>query len=221
MTSKPAPTLGETLRRDLRAGVAVIVPFAVTAWALWWVFRFLDGVLGRAVEPLLPVRAPGLGLLLLFLGVLGVGALSRSGAGVRLIVWLDRRLSRVPLASWVYGTATQITHSTMDARGGTFKRCVMVEYPKEGSWALGFVTAQAPDVLREQLEVEDLICVFVPTTPNPTSGFLLLVPEAKTRDAGIATEAGFRLIISAGSIRMEASDVREGRRSMAEFLSRM
>jgi uncharacterized membrane protein len=214
-------TLASTIRRDLRAGVAIVLPFAVTAWALWWVFRFLDGVLGRAVEPLLPVRAPGLGLLLLFLGIVGVGALSRSRGGVRLIVWLDRRLSRVPLASWVYGTATQITHSTMDAKGRTFQKCVMVEYPKEGSWALAFVTAHAPEVLRERLGISDLVCVFVPTTPNPTSGFLLLVPASKTVDAGMATEAGFRLIISAGSIRMEADDVKEGRRSMAEFLSRM
>lgn len=217
----PQRSLGQALRRDFRAGITIVVPIAVTAWALTWLFRFFDGVLGPLAAPFLPIPLPGLGFLLLLVVVIAVGAVSRSRAGVAVILWLDRRLKRIPLASWVYGTATQITHSTMDATAGSFKRCVLVEYPKEGSWALGFLTAEAPRILRRQLGIPDLVAVFVPTTPNPTSGFMLLVPEADTVDAGIPTETGFRLIISAGSIQVDAGEPGDARRTLADFLERI
>jgi uncharacterized membrane protein len=210
-----------SFRRDLRSGLVIVAPIAVTGWALLWLFRVVDGFLGRMVGPFLPIPLPGLGLLLLLVTLIAVGAISRSRFGVALILWLDQRLSRIPLASWVYGTATQITHSTLDAKSGTFKRCVLVEYPKENSWALGFVTAAAPDVFREQLGIPDLVSVFVPTTPNPTSGFLLMVPESTTVDSGIPTETGFRLVISAGAIRIEAPDAETPRRALEEFLERL
>jgi uncharacterized membrane protein len=210
-----------TLRRDFRAGIAILIPIAVTAWAVTWLFRFFDGFFGRMIGPFIPIPLPGLGLIMLLVAVILVGAFSRSRAGVGAILWLDRRLSRIPLASWVYGTATQITHSTMDAKSGTFKRCVLVEYPKENSWALGFLTAAAPQNLRERLDAPDLVAVFVPTTPNPTSGFMLLVREADTIDSGFPTETGFRLVISAGAIKIDAPDTDAARRSLAEFLERI
>lgn len=221
MPNSPLSSLGHALRRDLRAGIAIIVPIAVTAWAALWLFRLFDGVLGPMVAPLFPIAVPGAGMLLLLLLVVALGAVTRSRAGVAVVLWLDRRLSRIPLASWVYGTATQITHSTMDAQSGTFKRCVLVEFPKEGSWVLGFITGSAPVVLRERLDAADLVSVFVPTAPNPTSGFLLLVPESRCVDAGINTETGFRLIISAGSIRVDAESAQGPRHALAEFLKRV
>lgn len=221
MTQRSPSPVWDHLRRDLRAGVVIIVPIAVTVWALVWLFRLFDGMLGGVVQPWIPVPVPGLGLVLLLVGVLAVGAVSRSRVGVRVILWLDRRLSRIPLTSWVYGTATQITHSTMDTRGGTFQRCVLVEYPKPGSWALGFVTAAAPRVMRERLRVDDLVTVFIPTSPNPTSGFMLMLSEADTVDAGLPTEAGFRLIISAGAVRVDAAEPGNARNSLQDFLARM
>ena len=198
-----------------------MLPVAVTAWALSWLFRFFDGMLQPLLAPLLPWRVHGLGFLLLVLGVVAVGAISRSAAGVAVILWLDRRLSRIPLASWVYGTATQITHSTLDAQRGTFQRCVLVEYPKENSWALGFVTAGAPRVLQDRLGAPDLVSVFVPTTPNPTSGFMLLVPESRLVDAGIPAETGFRLVISAGHVRIDVPAHADPSRYLEEFLERI
>lgn len=208
------------LRRDLRSGVVVLLPIVITAWAVVWLFRFFDGMLGRVVSPYLPIPLPGLGMILLLLAVLSVGSLSRSAVGVALILWLDRRLSRIPLASWVYGTATQITHSTMDAQSGTFKRCVLVRYPLEGSWSLGFITGSAPASARERLDVPDLVAVFIPTAPNPTSGFMLFVPESDTVDAGVSTEVGFRLIISAGAIRVDPDSLGRPKRPLADFLER-
>jgi uncharacterized membrane protein len=210
-----------SLRRDFRAGIALVIPLAVTYWAVSGLFRFFDGVLQPALAPLLPWRIHGLGVLLLLLGVLAVGAITRSRAGVAAVLWLDRRLSAIPLASWVYGTATQITRSTLDAQRGTFQRCVLVEYPKEQSWVLGFVTADAPRGLRDRLGQPRLMSVFVPTTPNPTSGFLLMVPEERLVDAGIPIETGFRLVISAGHVRVETQDPSDPSASLADFLKRI
>lgn len=210
-----------TIRRDLRAGITILLPIVVTAWAVVWLFQFFDGLLGSYVSPFLPIPLPGLGVGLLLITILLAGALSRSAAGVAGILWLDRRLSRIPLASWVYGTATQITHSTMDGRTGTFKRCVLIPYPREGFWALSFITGPAPDVIRERTHTPDMVAVFLPTTPNPTSGFLLYVSEADTVDPEVSTELGFRLIISAGSVQVPSEGAEGAKRGLREFLERM
>lgn len=209
------------LRRHFVTGLLILVPMAVTLWAGLWLFRFLDGVLGRMIRPLLPFPIPGLGVILLLLVILGVGAFARSPTGARIILWLDARLSRIPLASWIYGTATQITHSTLENRRRTFERCVLVQYPKEHSWVIGFITADAPQVARERLEVEDLISVYVPTTPNPTSGFLLFVPQSDIVELGIPAELGFKLVISAGSVSIDRVDRKNARRALAEMLARI
>ncbi len=209
------------LRRHFATGLMIVVPIAVTLWAVLWLFRFVDGMLGSMIRPLLPFPIPGLGVILLLLILLGVGFFARSRAGARMILWLDMRLSRIPLASWVYGTATQITHSAVDGKKSTFERCVLVQYPKQHSWVIGFVTADAPKVARERLEIADLMAVYVPTTPNPTSGFLLFVPQSDIVELGIPTELGFKLVISAGSVSIDKVDRKSARRALAEMLSRM
>jgi uncharacterized membrane protein len=213
--------LGRRLRRHFVTGLMIVVPMAVTLWVALWLFRFLDNVLGAMLRPLLPYPIPGAGLLLLILVILAVGWFARSESGASLILWLDRRLSRIPLASWIYGTASQITHSTLENRRGTFKRCVLVQYPKRDSWVLGFVTGVAPQVARDRLHEQDLVTVYVPTTPNPTSGFLLFVPERDTIDAGIPPELGFKVVISAGSVSIDRADRKGARQALAELLSRL
>jgi uncharacterized membrane protein len=220
---QPAAThsLGQRLRRHFVTGLMIVVPIAVTLGVGLWLFRFLDNVLGTAIRPFLPFPIPGAGLLLLALLILGVGWFARSRRGARSLLWLDRRLSRIPLASWIYGTASQITHSTIDRRRGTFQRCVLVQYPKERSWVIGFVTGNGPQVARQQLEVRDLIAVFIPTTPNPTSGFLLFVPESETVDLRIPTELGFKLVVSAGSVSIDRVDLQGAKQALEAMLARM
>lgn len=213
--------LGQRLRRHFVTGLLIVVPIAVTLWVGLWLFRFLDNVLGAALRPLLPFPVPGAGVLLLLVVILAVGKFARSPRGAALILWLDQRLHRIPLASWVYGTASQITHSTLENRRGTFKRCVLVQYPKENSWVLGFVTADAPRVARERLGRPDLVATYVPTTPNPTSGFLLFVPEADVVELGIPTELGFKLVISAGAVCIDHVDRKGARQALAEVLARL
>ncbi|CAN5897495.1 DUF502 domain-containing protein [soil metagenome] len=209
------------LRRHFVTGLLILVPILVTLWAGLWLFRFVDGMLGRLIRPLLPFPIPGLGVILLLLLILGVGMFARSQTGARMILWLDLRLSRIPLASWVYGTASQITHSTLENRKSTFERCVMVQYPKEHSWVIGFVTADAPHIAKERLDIPDLLAVYVPTTPNPTSGFLLFVSQSDIVELGIPSELGFKLVISAGSVSIDRVDKKGAKRALAELLARM
>jgi uncharacterized membrane protein len=214
-------SLSRQLRRHFVTGLTIVVPIVVTLWVAFWLFRFLDNVLGAAIRPLLPYPVPGAGLLLLALLIVGVGWFARSRSGAQAILWLDRRLSRIPLASWIYGTASQITHSTLENRRGTFERCVLVQYPKENSWVIGFVTGVAPEVARQRLEVRDLVTVYIPTTPNPTSGFLLFVPEEDLVDLKIPTELGFKVVISAGSVSIDHADRKGAKRALEEMLARM
>jgi len=213
--------LGERLRRHFATGVVIVLPIAVTIGIGLWLFRFLDNVLGAAVRPLLPYPVPGMGLLLLAALIVGVGWFARSRPGARLLLWLDRRLSRIPLVSWIYGTASQITHSTVESRKGTFQRCVLVQYPKADSWVIGFVTGAAPRVARQHVGVPELTAVYVPTTPNPTSGFLLFVPADDLIELGIPTELGFKVVISAGSVSIDGADRRDAKRALEEILARM
>lgn len=199
----------------------IVVPIAVTLWVVLWLFRFLDNLLGAALRPLLPFPVPGAGLLLLALVIVGVGAFARSRQGAAMLLWVDRRLSAIPLASWIYGTASQITHSTLENRRGTFKRCVLVQYPKADSWVIGFITGEAPAVARQGLGEPELVTVYVPTTPNPTSGFLLFVPEHDTVDLGIPPELGFKVVISAGSVSIDGTDAKSARQALEEILARM
>ncbi len=218
---EPSRTRTEQLRRDFVVGIVVLVPFALTVWLALWIFRFLDNLLGAAVRPFIPFAAPGLGIVLLAVLIWGVGSFARSETGARAILWMDRHIQHLPIASWVYGTATRITHSTYEAKSGTFRRCVLIEYPRKRCWTLAFVTADAPDRLRERADVEDLIAVFLPTTPNPTSGFLLFLPDSDVVDLDIPIEAGFRLVITAGAVYITGEDPREARRELAEFLARL
>jgi uncharacterized membrane protein len=219
--SNEPQNFGVRLRRHFATGVMIVVPITVTVWVAVWLFRFLDNVLGAAIRPLLPVAVPGAGLLLLALLIVGVGWFARSRAGAQIVLWLDHRISRIPLASWIYGTASQITHSTLENRRGTFKRCVLVQYPKADSWVIGFITGDAPRVARRRLEEPDLVSVYVPTTPNPTSGFLLFVPEHDTVDLGIPPELGFKVVISAGSVSIDHVDRENAKQALAEMLSRI
>jgi uncharacterized membrane protein len=221
MPRSPDPSFGRRLRRHFVTGLMIVVPIAVTLWIALWLFRFLDNLLGAALRPLLPYPVPGAGLVLLALLIVGVGWFARSRAGAQALLWLDRRLSRIPLASWIYGTASQITHSTLENRRGTFERCVLVQYPKADSWVIGFVTGVAPEVARRRLDVPDLVTVYVPTTPNPTSGFLLFVPEEDLVELDIPTELGFKVVISAGSVSIDHADRKGAKRALEEMLMRM
>lgn len=193
------------LRRMLVTGLLILIPVAVTVFVLVQIFRFMDGifaplvsrVLGRILGAEAPVHIPGLGMLLTLLLILLLGWLSTNVAGRRLLRSLERVLLRLPVARSIYGATKGVLEAVSKDQTEAFKRVVLIEYPKKDLFAIAFVTGGARwGEVDERLG--DLLLVFMPTTPNPTSGYLLLVPRDEVIDLPIAVEDGVRMVISGG-----------------------
>lgn len=185
------------LRRHLITGLIVVAPIAVTIYALVLVFNFLDNLLGPHIRTVLGRSLPGLGIVVLVLLLLLVGWISRRAAGRRLVGWGNELLSRVPVTRKVYNATSQIVQSLLDREERLFQGVALVEYPMAGSWTLVFVTTAAPRQVEERIG-ERAVSVFLPTVPNPTTGYLLILPVSRLRMLDMTVEEGFKMVISAG-----------------------
>lgn len=201
--------LAGRIRGILLAGLLVLGPAALTVAVLVWLFRALDGLLGPAMAQLTGRQIPGLGLLATGVIVLVLGLVSRNVIGKRLLGGAEKVVQRVPLARFLYGSTKEVVASLAARPVDAFKRVVLLEYPRRRIWSVGFVTGSVSQ-LAEDASLKDLLTVFVPTTPNPTSGFLVLVPRKETRELVMTVEQGVRLVISGGIVRpAEWSEVTE------------
>lgn len=191
--------LGRLIRRRLIAGLIVIAPLGVTLYILWWLFRTLDGILGNSLYAVIGFPIPGLGLVLLVAFLLGVGWLAERTVGSSLVVWWQGFLERIPVVSRLYGATRRIVGSVFGGEERRFFRdVVLFEYPSPGQWTLGFQTGDAPRALEDR--VENGVTIFLPTSPNPVTGFLIIVPEARVVRLPVTVEEGFTYILSAGAV---------------------
>jgi len=206
------------LRRYFVAGILTFAPIGITIWAIAWIVQRLDSLLlpgllrfaFPGVEE--PPQIPFLGAIFTLLVILLFGVIARHLFGWELVRLSERVLSRVPVARNIYGGVKQLFEAIfLTERGASFRRVVLVEYPRRGAWALGFTTGPASQVLQSVSE-EDLVNVFVPTTPNPTSGFYLVVPERDLHPLDVSVEQAFKLVMSAGLVdpHAPARDLRGG-----------
>ena len=190
--------LGERLRRYLVLGLIVIAPLGVTAFVLRWLFERIDVIIGRYLPPIAGTRWPGLGIAALVVLLLIVGWISDRTLGRRVLERWNNMLSRVPLVRRVYGASSRVVQSVLDRDENLFRYCALIEYPEPGSWALAFATARAPAEVERELESR-AVSLFLPTVPNPTSGYLLILPEERVRRLEMSVEDGFRMILSVGA----------------------
>jgi uncharacterized membrane protein len=189
----------KTFKRHLIAGLVVIAPLGVTVYILWWLFAVLDGILGGLLESAIGVRIPGLGLLVLLAILVLVGWLAEETVGAQIVEWWHAGLDRVPLVSRLYGATRRIVGSVFG--GGEnrfFREVVFFEYPTPGHWTLGFVTGDTPPALQDRMGSG--VTVFLPTSPNPVTGFLIIVPEERIVRLPISVEEGFTFILSVGAV---------------------
>ncbi|WP_019961758.1 DUF502 domain-containing protein [Woodsholea maritima] len=196
------------LRNSFLTGIVVATPVAVTIWIVYTFINFVDST----VKPLIPMRynpesylpfaIPGMGLLIAIVGLTLLGALAANIFGRTLISIGERLVNSLPLVRNVYGALKQIVETVMAGKENSFKEVVLVEYPMAGHHAVAFVSAQAKGAIANELG-EDVIGVFVPTTPNPTSGFLLFTPRSKTIKLDMSVEEAAKLIISFGLVTPE------------------
>jgi uncharacterized membrane protein len=206
-------TLKERLRRYFFAGLLVLLPLVITVWLLGWIIGLMDGllnVLPRSLHPstYLPFAVPGLGalitlMLILFLGFLATGVFTRRALGV----W-DSLLIRIPVFRGVY-TSVQKLVETIFSQEHDGRRVVLFEYPRKGIFTVGFATGYAGGELARHSE-DRLVNIFVPTTPNPTAGFYLLVPERDIVTLEMTPEEAFKLIVSGGMISPEEKSILVG-----------
>jgi uncharacterized membrane protein len=191
--------MGRLLRRRLIAGLIVIAPVGVTLYILYWIFRTVDGIVGNTLYNLIGFPIPGLGLLLLLLLLLAVGWLAEETVGAQIVEWWHRTLDRIPLVSRLYGATRRIIGSVFGGEEKRFFRSVVLfQYPSPGQWTLGFETGRAPRALDDR--VENGITIFLPTAPNPVTGFLIIVAVADVIRLPVTVEEGFTYILSAGAV---------------------
>jgi uncharacterized membrane protein len=192
------------IRRYLAAGLLVWVPLLVTFLTLRFLVNLMDQSLHLVPSPLRPenligFRIPGLGVILTFVLLFSTGALAANFFGKRLIEGWERLVSRIPLVSWVYGGVKQVAETLLSPQAQAFRKVLLVEYPRAGIWSIGFQTSGALHEVQARTEKE-VIGVFVPTTPNPTSGFIMLIPKADVIELDMTVDEAFRMIISLGVV---------------------
>lgn len=185
------------LQRLLLAGLALLVPVALTGYVLYQLFLLMDGLFAPLLERILGWRFPGLGLLLTLAIILLLGWLSANVVGRRLIQAAERIVHRIPIGRAVYSSSKSVLQVLSEDRADAFKRVVLIEYPHRGSFALAFVTGTARWA-QIHPDIADARIVFLPTAPNPTSGYLLIVPRDQVFDLPISVEEGFRMVLSGG-----------------------
>lgn len=180
-------------------GLFVVVPLGITIFILKFLFNFADGILGTYLDSLFsafldnPYHIPGLGMLTGAIVIYVSGVLATNVMGTRIIRWWDQLLSRIPLVKSIYGSSKQLTQVFKEGKS-SYRRAVFVEWPRPGVRAVGFVTAE---VVREG---EKLVVVYVPTMPNPTSGFALFFKEAEVHDCGMSVEDAVKFVVSGGAV---------------------
>lgn len=192
------------LRRYFVAGLLVWLPLVATYLVLAFSIRLIDRSLlllppNLRPENLIGFKIPGLGVILTILLVLITGLIVANFFGRRLVGAWESLLSRIPLVRSVYGAVKQITASLFADASQSFREVVLVEYPRRGLWMLAFVTGDTPKRFKEVAD-QDLINIYVPTTPNPTSGFYIMVPPSEIKRLDIPVEVGLKMILSAGVV---------------------
>jgi uncharacterized membrane protein len=186
------------LRRWFIAGLLIWLPLAVTLLTIRFVVNLLDTSLLLLPSALRP-DIPGFGVLLSIVLVLGTGVIAANYLGSRALTWVEAALGHIPLVRSVYGGMKKLAETLLSGNAVAFRRALLVRYPHPNSWSIAFQTADTPPELLTKTG-EDLLTVFVPTTPNPTSGFLLLVRKQDVIWLDMPVQEALRLVISLGVV---------------------
>jgi uncharacterized membrane protein len=193
------------LRNYFAAGVAIVLPFAVTFWLIWSFVSFID----KQVTPLLPLEwqryaeaVPGAGVVIAVIGITLLGAITANLFGRFVVDTTDSLLARVPLVRSIYGGSKQIFNQIAAPDRTSFQEAVLVEYPNPGIWTIGFITTDKVDPSLEALG-QDIVAIYIPFAPIPTSGFLLYTPRANVRPTGMGPDEALKRVISLGLIKDE------------------
>lgn len=204
--------MGASLRKYLVAGLLVWLPLAITIWVLGQVLDVVNGVFGSLLSALALVvpyswrdsllslqNVPGLGAVILASGLLATGVFVANIFGQWLLTQWDRLMSNIPIVKSIYSSVKQVSDTLFSSSGNAFREAVLVQYPRAGSWTIAFVTGAPSGEVARHLENEH-VSIYVPTTPNPTSGFFLIVPRADVKPLHMTVDEALKYIISMGTV---------------------
>ncbi len=198
-------SLFSRLRRHFIAGILVTAPLAITLFLAWKIIAYIDTRVSHLLPPqyhpetYLPFNIPGTGLVIMTIVFITIGAFAAGFMGRFFIRLSERILDRVPIVRSVYGATKQIAQSVFEERSKAFRDVVLLEYPMKGKWAVGFISGRAKGEVQHKT-ASGVVSVFVPTTPNPTSGFLLFVEEKDLVFLDMTVEEGIKLVVSSGIV---------------------
>ena len=186
-------------KKTFFTGLALLAPVGITVLIFVFVLRILDGVLGQVLYPIIGKNIWGLGTVVIISVIFGIGYLARYMVGISVLVYLEELFKRLPLVKSVYSSTKQIVNTFfLGGSRNSFKQVVMIEYPRKGVYTVGFITN---DNVSAVIHSSKSLCsVFIPTTPNPTSGFFLMLPKDDVTILDMTIEEGVKLIVSAGMI---------------------
>jgi uncharacterized membrane protein len=203
----------QELRNTFLAGLAVLIPAGVTFWVVVSFAQVVDGVLDLLPLQVHPevvlgaylnkerVPLPGLGILIAIVFVMTAGLAMRAYTGRKLYAWFEAILLKVPVFSGIYQGLKKLVDTIFGSDSMRFRQVVMVEYPRRGAWAIAFLTGDALYLeTGREFEQDQPVSIFLPTTPNPTSGFYLVLPARDVRRLDISVEEAFKIIMSAGIV---------------------
>ena len=192
------------VRRWLLAGLLVLVPLAITVWVLDWIVGTLDQtlqILPQSWQPdrLIGFHVPGFGVLLAVAIVLLIGAVASNFLGRRLVGWWDALLGRIPIVRSIYSSVKQVSDTLFSENGNAFRKALLVQWPREGVWTIGFQTGTPGGDVVNHLGGEYL-SVYVPTTPNPTGGYFVMLKKADCIELDMSVDEALTYVISMGVV---------------------
>ncbi len=198
-----ATSLPRRVRNYFITGLLIWLPVVVTLYIIGVGFKSLDSILGNAIAYYTGRRIPGIGLLASLAVIISTGLFAANYVGKKLIGFGERIVVRIPLVRSIYLTVKQIVDAFMHGgKNMAFKRVVLIEYPRKGIYSIGFITAESNGEVQAKTK-ENVMSVFLPTTPNPTSGYLLFVPREDVVVLDMSVEDGLKLVVSGGIIAPE------------------
>jgi len=200
------------VRKYIIAGLLVWLPLAITIWVLLWLLGLMDGVFSWLLtmgQHVLPTgadasidalrRVPGLGVIVMAALLLITGVFVTNIFGQWWVRQWDRMLNRIPIVKSIYSSVKQVSDTLFSTNGNAFREAVLVQYPHAGSWTIAFVTGKPGGEVQAHLDGEH-VSLYVPTTPNPTSGFFLIMPRANVRPLRMSVDEALKYIISMGVV---------------------
>ncbi len=188
-----------SIRNNFIAGIVVLIPIGITLYLTLFIIRISGRIIPKEINPnnYLPFNIPGVEIIIALIVITFIGWLSLSFLGKKFFEFFNNILKKIPILRTIYSAIGQMTETFTKSDSGQ-KSVVLLEYPRKGIWAVGFATKENEGIIKNKVK-EDIINVFVPTTPNPTSGFLLMVPKKELIYLDVSFEQASKFIVSAGT----------------------